>query len=115
LEASRRIRLGNHLRGARETQGLTQEVLADRAGYHPTYIAKLESGERLPSLDAILALAKALRLPASEMVAILEDQERVSPATDSMLQEINSALRASSMVQVQFVRDFVRLMDFYSH
>lgn len=114
MEATRRIRLGNHLRGARETQGLTQEVLAEKAGYHPTYIAKLESGERLPSLDAILALARALRIPAADMVAILEDQQRVSPAADSMLQEINATLRAGSVAQVQFVRDFVRLIDYHS-
>ncbi len=114
MEAAYRRRLGNYLRGVRETQGLTQENLAGRAGYHPTYIAKLESGDRLPSLDTILDLAKALRIPAAEIVAILEDPERVSPATESMLQEINATLRGSSLVQLQFVRDFLRLMEFHS-
>lgn len=37
--------------------GLTQEVLAKRAGLHRTEIGRLESGERVPKIDTLIRLA----------------------------------------------------------
>ncbi|SDI09585.1 Helix-turn-helix domain-containing protein [Actinokineospora alba] len=42
---------GERLRYWREVAGLTQTQLADRLGYHHTYISKLESGGRRPPSD----------------------------------------------------------------
>ena len=39
---------------------LTQEQLADKVDASETYIRKLESGDRLPSLDMLLKLSSAL-------------------------------------------------------
>ena len=114
LEVVSRQRLGNYLRAARESQRLTQETLAERAGFHPTYIAKIENGDRLPSLDAFFSLAKALHIPAADIMAALEEPQQVSPITDSILQEITTTLRSSSLVQLHFIRDFIRLMEFHS-
>lgn len=65
-----RRRLAANLRKAREELGFSQEVLADQAGLHRTYIGSVERGERNISIDNIERLAVAIGVsPAS----LLED------------------------------------------
>lgn len=51
---------GPCLRELRETAGLSQAQLAERAGMHLHGVTKLEQGYREPSWATVLALAKAL-------------------------------------------------------
>src|SRR3954470_14387477 len=51
---------GNRLKRLRETAGLTQAQLAERAGMHRFGVAKLERGERQPSWATVQTLARAL-------------------------------------------------------
>jgi len=46
--------------------------LAARAGLHQTYIGLLERDERSPNLDTAKAIADALELPLSKMLAEAE-------------------------------------------
>ena len=53
----------------REKKGLTQEELAGRVGVTKAYISQLESGARKnPSLVVLKRLAKALRVPITELL-----------------------------------------------
>jgi len=47
--------------------------LAVSSGLHPTYISSLETGRRNPTLNVLCALARALKVPLSELVDGLED------------------------------------------
>lgn len=47
---------------AREAKGWDQGVLADQAGFDPSYIHRLENGKRSPTREAVLELAAALDL-----------------------------------------------------
>lgn len=51
---------------------LSRQALAERAGLHQTYVGLLERALRSPSLDSASAIAEALELPLSEMVAEAE-------------------------------------------
>lgn len=64
---ARRRAFGEEVRAQRKAQGLSQEQLADLAGMHRTYIGSVERGERNVSLDAIYALAAALRVHVTEL------------------------------------------------
>jgi transcriptional regulator with XRE-family HTH domain len=64
--------LGARIRELRTAQSLSHEELADRADLHRTYIGAVERGERNVSLDNILAIAKALRVSASELLRGVE-------------------------------------------
>ena len=61
-------KFGNRVRELRVAQGLSQEVLAQKAGLHRTYIGGIERGERNVSLSNINKIALALKLPLYELV-----------------------------------------------
>jgi transcriptional regulator with XRE-family HTH domain len=53
----------------RERHGLTQEQLGWAAGIHQTAIARIEKGERKPTLETIFKLARGLEVPPAELFA----------------------------------------------
>lgn len=62
---------GSRLRAARHEVGLSQEILADQAGLHRTYIGSVERGERNISLLNIVAIATELDIDPAQLVAEL--------------------------------------------
>jgi transcriptional regulator with XRE-family HTH domain len=67
-----RERFGFAVRSQRETLGLTQEELAEKAGIHRTYLADIERGKRNLALINIERLAAALSLSLSELFREVE-------------------------------------------
>lgn len=64
---STRKQFGKRLHELRKKYGLSQEELGFRAGLHRTYIGSIERAEQNVSMDNIHKLAKALRVPSSEL------------------------------------------------
>ena len=64
-----RATFGANLRSAREHAGLTQEALGHCADFHPTEVNRIERGRRNPGLLTIVKLAKALGIPAGDLLA----------------------------------------------
>ena len=60
----------------RLARGLSQEVLAHRAGLHRTYVGLVERGLRNPTIDVGHALARALGTHLSELIR--EAERRLS-------------------------------------
>jgi transcriptional regulator with XRE-family HTH domain len=61
--------LGDAIRTARKNAGLTQEKLAEKADLHPNYIGEVERAEKTISVDALIRVAGALKVSASELLA----------------------------------------------
>jgi transcriptional regulator with XRE-family HTH domain len=60
---------GKHLADLRRERGLTQEVLAERAGIAAHSVAYIEQGRRFPKhLTTFHKLAKALGVPTAELL-----------------------------------------------
>jgi transcriptional regulator with XRE-family HTH domain len=53
---------GKRVRTIRKAAKITQERAAEEAGLNPKYLGQIERGEKRPSFDAIVALAKALHV-----------------------------------------------------
>ncbi|MDO8069431.1 helix-turn-helix domain-containing protein [Janthinobacterium sp. SUN206] len=66
--ASLKVHFGLTLRRARENLKLSQEVLAEKAGLHRTYIGQVERGERNISIDNMEHLAEAVGMELWEML-----------------------------------------------
>ncbi len=67
---------GQVLRELRIAKKLTQEELADLAGFDRTFVGFLERGERNPSLETVFALSAALGTSASRVIAKIESTLR---------------------------------------
>jgi transcriptional regulator with XRE-family HTH domain len=61
----------------RRARGLTQELLAERAGVSLESVRKVEQQTRTPSLAMLDALANALDIPAGELIAPSAPKEQV--------------------------------------
>lgn len=61
------------LRRRRNALRITQEELADRAGTAVRYVGHLERGTRQPTLSMFCALAYALELSPTELMASFEE------------------------------------------
>jgi transcriptional regulator with XRE-family HTH domain len=64
--------LGKAVRELRHERAWTQETLAHQAGLHWTYIGGIERGERNPSWDNVVKLARGLGVSVSELAAQAE-------------------------------------------
>lgn len=69
------IRFGRVIRRYRQVKGLSQEKLADLSGLHRTYISDIERGLKTVSILSLLKIAKALDVPAHQ---IMRDTEQLS-------------------------------------
>ncbi len=67
--------IGQRIRRYRTQLGLSQERLAELAGCHPTYIGQIERGEKNVSLESIVKISSALKVPLSELVEGIEESE----------------------------------------
>ena len=66
---------GTNVRTVRESRGLSQEALADKADLHRTYISDIERFQRNISLENIQKLANALEVKPYELLMTDEDKE----------------------------------------
>jgi transcriptional regulator with XRE-family HTH domain len=70
------LALGQVFRDARLNAGISQEELAYRAGLHRNYVGGIERGEINTSYGVLLALAAALDVRLSQLIAVTETVDR---------------------------------------
>ena len=61
------IKFGNKIRKLRNSLGISQEELADKAGLHRTYIGMIERAEKNITLINIEKIANALEVNIKEL------------------------------------------------
>ena len=63
-----RRRLGLNLKKLREEQGYSQDSFPDHCGLHRTYISGIERGVRNPTVIILDKIARALKVPAGQLL-----------------------------------------------
>lgn len=72
------VAFGRVVRRLRQNAGLTQEQLAFEAELRRTYVSILELGQQQPSLSTILKLAAAFKMPAQDLIGLVENELNTS-------------------------------------
>src|SRR5689334_10586893 len=87
---------GKRVRSVRRAAKVTQEDAAEKAQLNPKYLGEIERGEKRPSFDAIVAVAKALGTsPAALFQFEDEADERI------LRKRIESLLNRATHQQLQ--------------
>jgi len=60
--------IGRKIKKARQKVEMTQADVAEKAGIHVNYFARIERGEENPSIEIIEKIAKALKVKSSEIL-----------------------------------------------
>ena len=59
--------VGQRIRNYRTAKKLSQEKLSELADCHPAYIGQIERGEKNATIESIERIARALRIPLSQL------------------------------------------------
>ncbi len=65
---TRRKELGEKIRSIREAARLTQQEVANAAGMHVNYYARIERGEENPTYDKLHDIKKALKIKSLDIL-----------------------------------------------
>jgi len=68
VKQKRRFQIGNRIRSARSSQGLSQTLLARAVGVSQATLARWESGQRDLDVSHLESLARVLAIPALQLV-----------------------------------------------
>lgn len=71
-----RIQLGRAIKARRKALDLSQEQLAEAAGFSTVWTGQLERGDGLPTLDGLVRIADALGTDAASLLAIATGPRR---------------------------------------
>ena len=121
IEGELKRAFGTAIKAKRAELGITQEVLADRAGLHRTYISDVERGARNLSIESIEKLAVALELSVSALFRHVGNGRESPHAIEILLVEdepndVTMTLRAFRRAHfanpVHVVRDGREALDF---
>ena len=66
------ILAGKAISKARQSKGITQEVLSGLADIGRTHLSAIERGERKPTLETLWRIASALNMRPSDLVRKIE-------------------------------------------
>lgn len=66
--------LGNRIRALRQSKEWSLEELAERAALHSTYLSSLERGHRNPTLNVLVALARALSVSLPKLMDGIQEE-----------------------------------------
>jgi mannose-6-phosphate isomerase-like protein (cupin superfamily) len=80
--ATSRLPVGREARRWRHIRGRTLAEVGERSGLNVGYLSQIETGKAVPSLDALVAIAAALDIPAAWLLTESAHQPRVVRAAD---------------------------------
>jgi transcriptional regulator with XRE-family HTH domain len=91
--------ISDRIRTQRKLLGVTQEQLAEYADLSTTHIARIELGNKTPSVRTLLQIAKALNINPADLVS------EEPPVALSYTEQVAHALSGLTDTQSRFVVD----------
>ncbi|MEE4577654.1 helix-turn-helix transcriptional regulator [Paenibacillus polymyxa] len=84
--------VGTRIRDIRKSKGLSQEALAEQAGFNSSYIGFIERAERNISLKNLEKIAKALNVSVYQLLTYVKENDELTEE-DSSIKSILTLLR----------------------
>ena len=76
--------VGTRIRDIRKSKGLSQEALAEKAGFNSSYIGFIELAERNISLKNLEKIAKALNVGVYQLLTYVKDNDELTEEHSSI-------------------------------
>ncbi|OAB33125.1 transcriptional regulator [Paenibacillus macquariensis subsp. defensor] len=95
--------VGARIRDIRKSRGLSQEALAEMAGFNQSYIGFIERAERNISMLNLEKIAEALNVGVYELFTYLKEQEGLTE--ESPVKDILSLLRERDLKDLEMARN----------
>ncbi|MFK4300410.1 MULTISPECIES: helix-turn-helix domain-containing protein [unclassified Paenibacillus] len=70
--------VGTRIRDIRKSKGLSQEALAEKAGFNSSYIGFIERAERNISLKNLEKIAKALNVGVYQLLTYVKENDELT-------------------------------------
>lgn len=84
--------VGTRIRDIRKSKGLSQEALAEKAGFNSSYIGFIERAERNISLKNLEKIAKSLNVGVFQLLTYVKEDDELTEG-DSSIKTILTLLR----------------------
>lgn len=97
-------KIGERIREFRVLRGMSQEALAYASEINPTYLGRLERGEKCPTIDTLYKISLGLKLPLHELLDISAAPE---PTQTEALHRIQTAMEGLSEAEAVEVAEIV--------
>lgn len=98
------ISIGNKIKQLRVTRNISLNELSKLSGVSKAALSKLESGNTNPRVDTLDAIASALRVPISDLLAgntkIYPHMEKSAPMTGSYSQEMKFRIGLGNISEI---------------
>lgn len=108
MENSVLKKIGQRIRDIRKNKNLSQEQLAEKAGFHFSYIGGVERAEKNITLANLLKIADALEVPIIDLFSYTKHQRDVLNEKDMLLNQLVDilvGLKKSDLRKVQLFLD----------
>lgn len=83
---------GKAIKITRNIRGVSQKQLAEKVALAPSYISRMESGERKPTTETLETISKALNVPMYLMVLMSSDESEVKGVPAEMISKLSESL-----------------------
>ena len=88
--------IGERIREFRVLRGMSQEALAFASEINPTYLGRLERGEKCPTVDTLYKISLGLKLPLHELLDLLDVSAALEPSQTEAMHRIQTAMEGLS-------------------
>ena len=95
------MKIGDRITALREADGLTQAQLAERVGVSQATVSQWEGGTRVPSGEAVVALARVFDTSADFLLGLVDEQIRLVPYFRDLSEDEQLLLQAFSQLSVK--------------
>ncbi|WP_127585100.1 helix-turn-helix domain-containing protein [Paenibacillus koleovorans] len=93
--------VGGRIKEIRKSRGLSQDQLAEKSGFHFSYVGGVERGERNVSLENLAKIADALHVPVREL---LHFDDSLSEEKDKAQDEVIAILDTLDIKKIQMFK-----------